>query len=106
MRTLISYLIAEFFTQSYVTEDLQLFFKQFSPKIVDQLPVLVSIDGGTVTADKATNFSINAESNLDFGYAMALTASQPVQLYQVGDKFENSSFTNMLEALDKSYCGQ
>ena len=89
-----------------MTDDLQMFFKRFSPKSVGQLPILVSIDGGTLTANTATNFDIDGESDLDFEYGMTLTAPQPVKLYQAGDEIEGASFTNMLEALDKSYCGQ
>lgn len=100
-----TFAIAEFTPQSYVTADLQMFFEQFSPKSVGQLPKLLSIDGGDLTANNATSFDINGESDLDFEFGMTLTAPQPVVLYQVGDDVEGGSFTNMLEALDKSYCG-
>ena len=83
-----------------------MFFKQFSSKSIGQLPILLSIDGGNVTANNATGPGTNGESDLDFEYGMTLTAPQPVTLYQVGDDVEGGSFTNMLEALDKSYCGQ
>jgi len=95
----------EFTPESYVTADLQAFFQEFSPKSVGQLPILLSIDGGDLTADNATSFDINGESDLDFEYGMSLTAPQPVVLYQAGDDVEGASFTNMLEALDRSYCG-
>lgn len=95
----------EFTPESYVTADLQAFFQEFSPKSIGQLPILLSIDGGDLTADNATSFDINGESDLDFEYGMSLTAPQPVVLYQAGDDVEGASFTNMLEALDRSYCG-
>ncbi|KZT44232.1 subtilisin-like protein [Sistotremastrum suecicum HHB10207 ss-3] len=99
-----TFAILELTPQSYVAEDLKNFFTEFAPSIENTLPKLISIDGGTVTADTLTGFDINGESDLDFEYGMSLTAPQLVQLYQAGDDVEGASFNNMLDALDKSFC--
>jgi len=46
----------------------------------------------------------NLEPNLDFQYAMALIAPQPVQNIQVSDKFQIGTLNHMLAAFDKYYC--
>ncbi|KZT44233.1 subtilisin-like protein [Sistotremastrum suecicum HHB10207 ss-3] len=99
-----TFAVLELTPQSYVQEDLTNFFEIFAPDIPSQTPELISIDGGTVTADTLTSFDINGESDLDFEYAMTLTSPQKVLLYQAGDEVQGASFNNMLDALDKSFC--
>jgi len=49
-------------------------------------------------------FPFNAEADLDFEYAMTLTAPQPVINYQVGDISAKGNFNTLLAAFDEHYC--
>ena len=74
--------IVEYTPQAYVPSDLDLFFRNFSPKAVGERPILDSIDGGVVQQiDMSFNF--NGESDLDLEYSMTLVYPQKVTLYQV-----------------------
>ncbi|KAF9237889.1 peptidase S8/S53 domain-containing protein [Melanogaster broomeanus] len=98
-----SYGIVEYTPQSYRQEDLDLFARNFSSDLVGASPIMVSIDGGSLSTEEA--FSINGESNLDLEYGMNLvTSKQNVTLYQVGDMVTGASFNNFLDALDGTYC--
>ena len=99
-----SYGIVEYTPQSYIGTDLDLFFSNYSKFQVQKRPILDSIDGGFVS--DAQNLNLNAESDLDLEYAMALVNPIKVTLYQVGDIPEQNftSFNNFLDALDASYC--
>lgn len=98
-----SYGIVEYTPQSYVPSDLDLFFRNYTPKAVGTRPILDSIDGG-VLQQTNMSFNFNGESDLDLEYAIALVYPQDVTLYQVGDLVEGASFNNFLDAIDGSYC--
>lgn len=83
--------------------DLDLFFKNFTPKAVGERPILDSIDGGIVQQNY-TGFDFNGESDLDLEYGMSLVYPQQVTLYQAGDLYEGASFDDFLDAIDASYC--
>ena len=89
--------------QSYLQSDLDLFFANFSRNQVQKTPLLESIDGGKPTMNNPS-YDTNAESDLDFEYAMSLVNPQEVTLYQVGDEIHKASFNNFLDAIDGSYC--
>lgn len=98
-----SFAIVEYTPNAFLQSDLDMYFRNFSPKLVGQSPTLVSIDGG-VDQTQTEDFSLNGESDLDFEIAMTLVAPQQVTLYQVGDVIEGATFNNMLDAIDASYC--
>ncbi|KAF3927832.1 Aorsin [Dactylellina cionopaga] len=88
---------------TWIPEDLDEFFRLFEPDLIGKRPVVERVDGGYMQTDyKILNF--NVEPNLDFGYAMALTAPQEVANIQVGDKFQLGNLNNMLAAFDEYYC--
>jgi len=91
-----SYGIVEYTPQTYNAADLDVFFRNFSSAQVGSRPILASIDGGYISSTQ--NLNLNAESNLDLQYAMALVYPQNVTLYQVGDFAEQNytSFNNFL----------
>jgi tripeptidyl-peptidase-1 len=99
-----SFGIVEYTPQSYISTDLDLFFSNFSKNQVQKRPIFDSIDGGSVS--DVPSLDLNAESDLDLQYAMALVNPLEVTLYQVGDipEQDNTSFNNFLDALDRSYC--
>ena len=89
--------------QSYLQNDLDLFFANFSRHQAQKTPATDLIDGAVVqTIDQS--FAFNGESDLDLEYAMTLVNPQKVTLYQVGDLIEGASFNNFLDAIDGSYC--
>ncbi|KAF1992112.1 subtilisin-like protein [Aulographum hederae CBS 113979] len=98
-----SYGIVEYTPQAYLPEDLDMFFANFSPKLVGARPTFQSIDGGVLQTDQV-DFSYMGESDLDLEYAMVLSYPQNVTLYQVGDTVNGASFNNFLDAIDGSYC--
>ena len=98
-----SFGIVEYTPQSYLPSDLDLFFANFSSRMVGQRPILDSIDGGALQTF-SESFGYNAESDLDLEYAMTLVYPQEVTLYQAGDFIESASFNNFLDAIDASYC--
>lgn len=99
-----SFGIVEYTPQVYLQGDLDLFFANFSTNQVQTTPTLASIDGGAVGTTATTGYNINAESDLDLEYAMALINPQKTTLYQVGDTIEGASFNDFLDAIDGSYC--
>jgi tripeptidyl-peptidase-1 len=94
--------IVEYAPQSYVPEDLDKFFRNFSSKMVGQRPILSSIDGGQLLPNRS--FDINGEADLDLQIAMPLIYPIKTQLYQVGDPVQGASFNNFLDAIDGAYC--
>lgn len=94
--------IVEYAPQSYLPEDLDKFFANFSSEMVGQRPIFAPIDGGSLLANRS--FDINGEADLDFQISMPLIFPQRAQLYQVGAPIEGASFNNFLDAIDGSYC--
>ncbi|KAG6845624.1 hypothetical protein H0H87_006677 [Tephrocybe sp. NHM501043] len=92
----------EFTPQAFLTRDLDLFFRNFSPSLVGVRPKTVLIDGAIVQND-TTGFNFNGESSLDLEYAMALVNPQPITLLQTGDIIEGAGFDNWLDAVDGSF---
>ncbi|PMD54431.1 tripeptidyl peptidase-like protein [Hyaloscypha bicolor E] len=95
--------VVEYTPQAFLQSDLDMFFKQFSPKQVGVSPNTNLIDGATIQT-KNQSFSFNGESALDLQFAMSLIFPQKVTMYQVGDLVNGGSFNNFLDALDGSYC--
>ncbi|KAF8190288.1 peptidase S8/S53 domain-containing protein [Mycena galopus ATCC 62051] len=85
---------------TYLQSDLDTFFANFSPSLVGESPLFVSIDGGGVNG---TDFG---EDGWIFQYTMALLAPQPVTMLQVGTLITGDflSFNEWLDAVDGSYC--
>lgn len=98
-----SFGIVEYTPQIYIQEDLDLFFSNYSKNQKQRSPILNSINGG-IAGNRTQGFFLNAESDLDLEYGMALVNPQPVQLYQVGDFIEGGSLNDFLDAVDASYC--
>ncbi|KAI9845406.1 MAG: hypothetical protein M1837_004884 [Sclerophora amabilis] len=98
-----SYGIVEYTPQAYLQSDLDLFFQNFSSRLVGQSPILASIDGG-IPQTTMKGFEYNGESDLDLQYAMTLVYPLNVTLYQVGDTEQSGSFNTFLDAIDGSYC--
>lgn len=98
-----SYGIVEYTPQAYRPSDLDMFFANYSPKLVGDRPIFDSIDGGFLQTEYES-FNYNGESDLDLEYAMTLVYPQNVTLYQVGDITGEESFNTFLDALDASYC--
>lgn len=98
-----AYGIVEYTPQAYVPSDLDLFFRNYSPKAVGERPITHLIDGAVVQQTNRS-FGFNGESDLDLEYSMSLVYPQNVVLYQVGDLVEGASFNNFLDAIDGSYC--
>lgn len=72
-----SYGIIEYTPQSYLPSDLDLFFKKFSPEMIGDRPILVSIDGG-YNQQALKDKEYHLESDFDVQYAMALVYPQNV----------------------------
>ncbi len=90
--------------KTWLPDDLDMFFGEVAPSLVGQRPKLQAISGGYQQTDYK-GLVYNAEPNLDFEYAIALTHPQPVTNIQVGD-FKGIGLTsNMLAAYDELYCG-
>ena len=98
-----SFGIVEYTPQIYLQSDLDLFFSNFSRSQAQTTPTLDSIDGGPA-GNVTTSFGINAESDLDLEYGMAIVNPQRTTLYQVGDIPQGASFNDFLDAIDGSYC--
>lgn len=60
---------------TWLPEDLDQFFGLFEPELKGERPVLEPIDGGYTQTDYKM-LPFNVEPDLDFEYAMALTAPQ------------------------------
>ncbi|KAG6827607.1 hypothetical protein H0H92_011146 [Tricholoma furcatifolium] len=95
--------VVEFTPQAFLQEDLNLFFRNYSPSLVGVSPHIVLIDGAVVQTVNQS-FDYNGESDLDLEYTMALTNPQTVTLLQTGDLVEGAGFDNWLDAVDKSFC--
>jgi tripeptidyl-peptidase-1 len=89
---------------SWLPNDLDAFFSQFSPSLISKRPVIAPIDGGYLQDSYQISF-FNQEADFDFEYAMSLTAPQVVTNYEVGDQFESGAVNSMLTAFDNTYCG-
>ena len=89
--------------QTWLPEDLDNFFSNLEPQLVGQRPIVEFVTGGFHQRN-FTGFPFNAESDLDFEYAMPLTYPQPVINYQVGDKYNGGQLNHLLAAFDSSYC--
>ena len=98
-----SFGVAEFTPQAYVPTDLDIFFSNFSDRLVGERPITKYIQGAIVQQQNKS-CGYNCESNLDLEYAMALVWPQKVTLYQVGDVIGGASFNNFLDAFDAAYC--
>jgi tripeptidyl-peptidase-1 len=98
-----SYGIAEFSPASYLGSDLDLYFSEYSPKLVGQRPIEVGIDGGA-EQNATYGFNFQGRINLNLQIAMTLVAPQKVTLLQAGDDIVGASFNTVLDALDASYC--
>lgn len=98
-----SFGVAEFSPQAYIGMDLDIFFSNYSQRVVGERPIEKMISGAIVQQqNKSCQF--NCESDLDLEYAMTLVYPQKVTLYQVGDVVRGASFNNFLDAFDASYC--
>jgi tripeptidyl-peptidase-1 len=89
---------------SWLPNDLDAFFGQFSPSLVGKRPAMTPVDGGYWQDSYQVSF-FNQEADVDFEYAMSLTAPQVVTNYEVGDQFESGTVNSMLAAFDNTYCG-
>ncbi len=95
--------IVEYTPQAFLQSDLDMYFKQFEPRLDGVTPTTRLIDGASIQT-KNQSFSFNGESALDLEFAMALIFPQQVTLYHVGDLVNGGSFNNFLDAIDGSYC--
>jgi tripeptidyl-peptidase-1 len=95
--------VVEYTPQAYLQSDLNMYFKQFSPRQDGLSPDTNLIDGAIIQT-KNQSFNFNGESALDLEFAMSLIFPQQVALYQVGDLVNGGSFNNFLDAIDGSYC--
>ncbi|KEZ39302.1 Tripeptidyl-peptidase sed1 [Scedosporium apiospermum] len=95
--------IVEYTPQSFLQEDLNLFFEQYEPRLVGKSPIVHLIADAVLQTEKQSYF-YNGESSLDLEFAMSLIYPQRVTLYQVGDTVQGGSFNNFLDAIDGSYC--
>lgn len=98
-----SFGVAEFTPQAYVPTDLDIFFANFSERLVGERPITNYIQGA-IAQQENKSCGFNCESNLDLEYAMTLVYPQRVTLYQVGDVIGGASFNNFLDAFDAAYC--
>ncbi|KAF3928657.1 Aorsin [Arthrobotrys entomopaga] len=90
--------------ETYLQEDMDIFFANFSPALVGKAPDVKSIDGGYVLPLTGDWWNA-AETNLDLQYTMSLVYPQNVTLFQVGDGLQtNEWYNNFLDAIDGSYC--
>jgi len=71
-----------YFSNTYLQSDLDTFFGNFSPALVGKSPLLVSINGGSIDLDPASDVG---EDGWILEYAMSLAAPQPVQFLQVNN---------------------
>lgn len=92
----------EYTPQAYVPSDLDMFFRNHTPKAAGYRPILNSIDGGVVQQTDVS-FGFNGESDMDLEIAVFLTYPQDVTLYQVGDLVRDASLNNFLDAPDGDY---
>lgn len=95
--------IVEYTPQAFLQSDLDMFFKEFMPKMKDASPEVRLLDNAIVQTQNQS-FNFNGESALDLEFAMALIYPQKATLYQVGDTTQGASFNNFLDGIDGSYC--
>ncbi|CZR58556.1 related to serine protease [Phialocephala subalpina] len=95
--------VVEYTPQAFLQTDLNMYFKQFEPRLDGVSPNTNLIDGASIQT-KNQSFNFNGESALDLEFAMALVYPQQVTLFQVGDLVNGGSFNNFLDAIDGSYC--
>jgi tripeptidyl-peptidase-1 len=86
-----SFGVAEFTPQAYIPTDLDIFFSNFSDRLVGERPITRYIQGAIVQQQNKS-CGYNCESNLDLEYAMTLVYPQQVTLYQVGNVIGGASF--------------
>ncbi len=88
---------------SWLPQDLDMFFGLFSPAQLGSRPTMEQINGGYWRNDTIVpNF--NMEADLDFEYSMALTYPQPIINYQVGEMWQVGTLNGLLAAVDPLYC--
>lgn len=95
--------IVEYTPQAFLQSDLDMYFKEFEPKLNGKSPIVTLLDNGVVQTQNKS-FQFNGESALDLEFAMALIYPQQATLYQVGDLVQSASFNNFLDGIDGSYC--
>ncbi|KAF3089308.1 hypothetical protein TWF569_003174 [Orbilia oligospora] len=97
--------IVSFTPQTYLQQDMDNFFGNFSPAQVGQSPTLKSINGGYVLPFTGDWWNA-VETNMDLQYAMSIVYPQNVTLFQVGDGLQTGKdeYNNFLNAIDGSYC--
>ncbi|RYP68682.1 hypothetical protein DL770_008406 [Monosporascus sp. CRB-9-2] len=88
---------------SWLPSDLAAFFSLFAPSLIGHRPVMVNVNGG-YWQDHMQNWAFNLEADLDFEYAMALSAPLPVINYEVGTMANYSLLSPLLAAFNKFYC--
>ncbi|TDZ38617.1 Aorsin [Colletotrichum spinosum] len=95
--------IVEYTPQAFLQSDLDMYFKEFEPRLTGQTPI-VTLVGNAVVQTTNQSFRFNGESALDLQFAMTLIHPQQTTLYQVGDLNQGASFNNFLDAIDGTYC--
>lgn len=95
--------VVEYTPQAFLQTDLDMFFKEFSPKQQNKPPIVTLLDNAIVQTENKS-FNLNGESALDLEFAMALVFPQQVTVFQVGDTNQGASFNNFLDGIDGSYC--
>jgi len=90
---------------SWLPADLDAFFSSFAPSLIGKRPTIVSVNGGQ-WQDRVQRSLFNLEPDLDFEYAMALSAPLPLIDYQVGTMVNYSLLSPLLAAFDGSYCSE
>ncbi|RYP03338.1 hypothetical protein DL764_005211 [Monosporascus ibericus] len=88
---------------SWLPTDLDAFFSLFAPSLIGHRPVMVNVNGG-YWQDHMQNWVFNLEADLDFEYAMTLSAPLPVINYQVGTMANYSLLSPLLAAFNNFYC--
>ncbi|ORY08859.1 peptidase S8/S53 domain-containing protein [Clohesyomyces aquaticus] len=92
-----SFGIVEYNSDSYIEDDLDTFFRNFTPNAVGSRPEFVSILEGTLDTSNPGDFETHGESDLDLQYAMALTYPQKVTLFQVGGSTNDEGDANFMK---------
>ncbi|KAK7025000.1 Tripeptidyl-peptidase sed1 [Favolaschia claudopus] len=89
---------------TFLQQDLNTFFANFSPNLVGKEPIVASINGGST--DFVNGTTGVGEVDWILQYMMTLTQPQPVTVLQVGNLISGNSisFNEWLDAVDGSYC--
>ncbi|KAJ6255895.1 Aorsin [Drechslerella dactyloides] len=100
-----SFAVVSFTPQTYLQQDMDNFFGNFSPIQVGSGPIVKSINGGYVLPQTGDWWNA-VETNMDLQYAMSLVYPQDVTLFQVGDGLQGTKeeYNNFLNAIDGTYC--